>query len=335
MKKTFLLFVFAVCILSISIAQSPFKYQAVMRDINGNILINKNVGLRVSIMQGTTPTTVYSEGHNKTSDQFGIINIEVGTGSVLSGNYLTINWSALNNQLQVEIDMTGGTTYTLLGTSPILSVPVANYAVKAGSSTFPAGLIMPFGGNVDKIPDGWLLCDGRAINRSEYPELFNTITVNWGGGDLSTTFNLPDLRGQFLRGLDGDANVDLDKSTRTEKYIGGSSGNNVGSYQLGAFEVHSHTGLIGYNGNHNHTGSTSTAGAHAHDIPLNSGNGIESVNTGAESGTNSVSTSTNGSHSHSLSINYNGTHTHDVSIYNSGGNETRPVNANVLYIIKY
>jgi len=240
MKKTILLLVFTLCALSTMYAQGPFKYQAVIRDNSGNILPNKNVGLRLSILQGTTPAMVYREEQNKTSDQFGVINVEVGTGSVLNGNYLTIDWGVVNNQLQVDIDMNGGTTYTLLGTSPILYAPIANYAVKAGGATFPAGLIMPFAGDVNKIPAGWLLCDGSAKSRTQYADLFAAIDINWGAGDLTSTFNLPDLRGQFLRGVDSTAGVDPDASSRINKYNGGNTGNKVGSFQGDDLKSHNH-----------------------------------------------------------------------------------------------
>ncbi|NVO09602.1 MAG: tail fiber protein [Bacteroidales bacterium] len=276
MKKIYALLLIAFIVVStINTYAQTFKYQAIIRDNNGSILTNKNVGLRVSILQGTTPTVVYKEEYNKTSDQFGIINLEIGTGSVLSGNFLTIDWSKTNNQLQLDIDLNGGTTYTLLGTSPILSVPVANYATKAGGATFPAGLIMPFGGAVDKIPSGWLLCDGSEISRTQYVDLFNTISVNWGAGNLTTTFNLPDLRGQFLRGMDGTANVDPDKTGRTAKYSGGSIGNNVGSFQSNEIISHSHTvsgTFWSRSGNGQYDWTASSSSINKYDTPVNINN---------------------------------------------------------------
>jgi microcystin-dependent protein len=62
----------------------------------------------------------------------------------------------------------------------------------------PPGLILPYGGST--APSGWLLCDGTAVSRTEYSELFASIGEAFGSGDGSTTFNLPDLRGMFLRG---------------------------------------------------------------------------------------------------------------------------------------
>lgn len=239
-KLVFLIFIWIMAG-GMAFSQSlPFKYQAVIHDNNGNILKNKTVGLRISIQQETGQNVVYREEFIRTSDEFGIIDLEVGTGSVLNGNYLTIDWSKPQNQLKIEIDMAGGTTYSFLGTTPILSAPISNYALKAGNATFPAGLIMPFGGDVDKIPEGWLLCDGSTVSRTTYANLFDVIGVNWGAGDLTTTFHLPDLRGQFLRGVDGAAGVDPDKSSRTAQYNGGATGNKVGSFQQDAFQGHWH-----------------------------------------------------------------------------------------------
>lgn len=241
MKRIVLTLALAIIASFLVFSQSyPFKYQTVLRDNSGNMLTNKNVGLRISIMQGATPAMVYREEFNLTSDEFAILDIEIGTGTVLNGNYLIIDWSAQNSHLSIEIDMSGGTTYTLLGTAPILAAPVANYAHKAGGATFPAGLIMPFGGPIAKIPDGWLLCDGTAVSRTEYVELFDAIGISWGAGNLTTTFNLPDLRGQFLRGVDYTAGVDPDKATRTAKYTGGNTGNNVGSFQTDELKQHQH-----------------------------------------------------------------------------------------------
>ncbi|MBX2989398.1 MAG: tail fiber protein [Bdellovibrionaceae bacterium] len=102
----------------------------------------------------------------------------------------------------------------------------------------PAGGIIPFGGTV--APAGYLLCDGSAVSRTIYAELFSVIGTNFGSGDGSTTFNLPDLRGRFLRGVDGLAGRDSDAGTRTEMNVGGNTGNQVGSVQLDAFKDHTH-----------------------------------------------------------------------------------------------
>ena len=71
----------------------------------------------------------------------------------------------------------------------------------AGSTMYadnPIGSILPFGGT--KAPNGWFLCQGQALSRTEYADLFKAIGTSFGAGDGSTTFNIPDLRGEFLRG---------------------------------------------------------------------------------------------------------------------------------------
>lgn len=73
-------------------------------------------------------------------------------------------------------------------------------AVASGSAV---GSIALFAGA--ELPEGYLLCDGAALSREVYAELFSAIGTTWGEGDGSTTFNLPDLRGKFIRGNGGDS----------------------------------------------------------------------------------------------------------------------------------
>lgn len=82
--------------------------------------------------------------------------------------------------------------------------------------TLPIGAIMPFGS--DTIPDNWLLCNGQAISRTTYQDLFNTIGITYGSGDGFTTFNLPDLQGKIPVGLDeNDTDFDTLGNTGGEK----------------------------------------------------------------------------------------------------------------------
>lgn len=103
--------------------------------------------------------------------------------------------------------------------------------------TVPIGTIMAYGGSIQGKArgslksDGWLVCDGEAVSRQDYSQLFETIGGFFGGGDKSTTFNVPDLRGRFLRGVDGGAGRDPEAESRTASAIGGNTGDNVGSLQ--------------------------------------------------------------------------------------------------------
>ena len=100
----------------------------------------------------------------------------------------------------------------------------------------PAGAVIAFAGV--NAPSGWLLCDGSVVNRVTYERLFDAIGINFGQGDGSTTFNLPDLQGYFIRGRDNDTGNDPDASSRTASATGGNAGDNVGSKQESAMWGH-------------------------------------------------------------------------------------------------
>ena len=115
-------------------AQAPqaISYQAVARNAQGQVLANTNVSLRICILQSsTTGNTVYSETHNVTTNQFGLINIQIGKGTILSGIFNTIDWGANKYFTKMEIDIAGGTNYQEIGVSEMLSVPFAFYANSA------------------------------------------------------------------------------------------------------------------------------------------------------------------------------------------------------------
>jgi len=128
--KTFLmiLLVFLGLILS---AQTPqaIKYQAVARDGAGNILSDRVVSFRISIQEGSaTGTTVYHETHSKTTNTFGLVNLEIGHGTPVSGSFAGINWGSDDYFVKVEMDPNGGSAYQVMGTSQLLSVPYALFA---------------------------------------------------------------------------------------------------------------------------------------------------------------------------------------------------------------
>ncbi|WP_317993752.1 tail fiber protein [Bartonella gliris] len=164
--------------------------------------------------------------------------------------------------------------------------------------SFPAGFIATFA--MEKMPEGWLLCDGKAYSRKDYANLFAAIGETWGRGNFYSTFNVPDLRGMFLRGLDSGNKID--------------KGRVLGSRQEDSFKAHTHEG------------KTDSSGAHQHHMPgmqydlarLYSGQAkVMFYNTSIESPTN-----------------FAGAHTHKLSLEKTGGGETRPVNVAVVYAIK-
>jgi phage-related tail fiber protein len=125
-----------------------------------------------------------------------------------------------------------------------------------GKETVCIGTILPYGGELVseeetkrevKVPEqqelleeqGWLFCDGRAVNREYYRRLYEVIGANFGASDADH-FNLPDLRGRFVRGVDHGAGRDTDASSRGEPQKSGNKGDAVGSVQEDCLEGHKH-----------------------------------------------------------------------------------------------
>lgn len=186
----------------------------------------------------------------------------------------------------------------------------------AGSgSAFPIGSVIAYLGNGSNIAgmeaNGWFKCDGRnisgltALSADERTALTNIL----GGSS-----NLPDLRGNFLRGLDESRGYDDDAGSRT----GGESTTGVRSYQGNQIQSHGHTGSTSTDGNHNHGGSTGNGGF---------GTGNTSIE-----GTSRDAADDSGTHNHTIS--WDGNHSHTVTINNAGGAETRPENIAVYWLIR-
>jgi len=112
-------------------AQLPEKmsYQAVIRNGNDQLVANTMVGMQISILQGATDkTTVYKETQTPTTNTNGLVTIEIGAGTVESGDFSTIDWADGPYYIKTETDPDGGSTYTITGTSQLLSVPFALHA---------------------------------------------------------------------------------------------------------------------------------------------------------------------------------------------------------------
>jgi hypothetical protein len=138
MKKLLILSIIVVFTIP-AFTQPPqkFSYQAVLRDKDGNLLVNQLVGMRTTILQGSTiQLVVYQETYTFTAtNENGLLTVEIGSGkpTILSGPFTSIPWSSGPFFLKTEIDPAGGTNYTITGQSQILSVPYALYAEKTGS----------------------------------------------------------------------------------------------------------------------------------------------------------------------------------------------------------
>ena len=134
--------IFSICaalFLTVTVfAQSPEKmsYQAVIRNSSGVLVTNTQIGVKISILQGSSSgTAVYVETQTPTSNANGLVSLEIGAGTVLSGTFASISWANGPYFVKTETDPAGGISYTITGTSQLLSVPYALHAKTAETVT--------------------------------------------------------------------------------------------------------------------------------------------------------------------------------------------------------
>ena len=129
--KNITLFIAVLMTVTNVFSQTPQKmsYQAVIRTNNNTLLINKLVGMKISVVKSSSNgASVYVETQTPTTNPNGLITIEIGTGAVVSGSFSSINWADGPYFLKTETDPTGGSAYSIGATSELLSVPYALYA---------------------------------------------------------------------------------------------------------------------------------------------------------------------------------------------------------------
>ena len=162
----------------ITMAQAPQKmaYQSVVRNASNQIVANQNVGVKISIVEGSlTGSIVYSETHTTTTNANGLFTLEAGGGTPTTGTFSAINWGNGSHYIKSEIDLAGGTNYNLSGTTELLSVPYALYSEISGSTSRN---INTFHGNYSSYNSGyWVVPNG--IN--EINILFNGCQGGRGG----------------------------------------------------------------------------------------------------------------------------------------------------------
>jgi microcystin-dependent protein len=183
------------------------------------------------------------------------------------------------------------------------SVALANLKQEIINQLVPPGTVVAFAGPAGNVPAGWLICDGTTYARAQFPALYNAIGIAWGAGGFNVeNFQVPDLRGEFLRGVSQGTGRDPEANSRVRAYDGGNTGDQVGSYQYHQFA------------------------SHGHGVTLNGGvGGLLAVNLLGASGPGWNDSGDN----------YSPTGYGSVAVLPSGGSETRPINASVYYIIKY
>lgn len=172
--------------------------------------------------------------------------ISIQAPSTLSTGYsftLPTAQAAANNSLMVS-SSTGQMSYVTVDPNTFL-ISGGVLQLVLGFGLTPSGAILSFGGTV--APAGYLLCDGTSYLRASYPALFAAIGTAYGSTD-GAHFNVPDMRGAFLRGVSGTSGIDPDANTRVASRVGANSGNNVGSEQSYALQSHFHDTYFDANG---------------------------------------------------------------------------------------
>ncbi|RMF59091.1 MAG: hypothetical protein D6746_08795 [Bacteroidetes bacterium] len=169
------------------------------------------------------------------------------------------------------------------GTKWVLAATAAQWTstLNAAAGALPVGALVPYAGTSSPDTTHWLLCDGSAVSRTTYATLFGVIGTTFGAGDGATTFNLPDLRGRAVFGLDNMGGTAANRVTDPAGItLGGTVGAETVTLTVNELPAHAHTGATGSNGDHWHSVSitSGSAGSHTHSF--------------------SATTSTNGSHTH-------------------------------------
>jgi microcystin-dependent protein len=281
------------------------SYCQVLKDSNGNTIWTKETGDTSSTSSlgwgGTSggtanAQTVTVSGFSSVNGQTfyfvaGYTNSGAMTLSVNAGSPIAVvkptpsGTAALTGTEVVAGSVSGVTYYSTTGQFQLITNNI-NVAI-------PPGQVATYA--MTSCPSGWLAADGTAISRTTYASLYSTIGTTWGAGNGSSTFNVPDLRGVFVRGTGTNGN--------------GAVGQAVGTYAADTYLNHNHTASQAAH-THTYTQVTTTAQA-----------------TGG-SGSNYFNNSTTGTTS-------SATPAVTVDTSTTGGTETKPKNYGVLYCIKY
>ena len=181
-------------------AQVPqkFNYQAIVRNADGQLAANTNVGVRVAILDASN-TEVYAETHQTTTNVNGLLVLEIGNGTPVTGTFAAINWGSGNFSISTGIDINGGTSYNITSTQPLMSVPFAMYADKVGNlsyndiadaptalSQFTNDITIPASVDVNVSDDTLFIGDDTVI----LPQGFS--------GDYNDLTNLPNITDTVL-----------------------------------------------------------------------------------------------------------------------------------------
>lgn len=216
-------------------AMNPMTYSGTLEEAGSPVNGSRNLRLTVwddatSMESGRIRCITSASGAAVTGGRFQVTLDNACTAAVRS-----------TPDLWIEVEVNGSS----LGRTKISAVPFAVEAGRAAELTpaassqlVPPGTVVAFAG--DTAPAGWMLCDGTAVSQTTYPALFRAIGTAHGSGGGMGMFNVPDLRGRFVRGVARGTGRDVDRGSREAANPGGNAGDAVGSLQAGQIQSHTH-----------------------------------------------------------------------------------------------
>lgn len=258
----------------------------------------------------------------------------------------------ISNATQSALDIINSTLQSLNSSLGVFSQLLAN--------AVPVGVVVMIFTNT--VPLNYLICDGSVLSQSDYPELYAVLGTTYCDGSVDTqvNFQLPDLRGEFVRGLDRGRNIDPNRIFGVSPQLGSTALPVTQQFGCDSQGAHVHSTLSSGDHYHTtdsqgaHTHTTSVAGAHQHNITYNtsvqSGTSTRCLSLPNYNGQVTLSTTIAGDHTHTINSsgahthtsNTTGAHTHTVtlagahshSVVSGGDLETRPINHACNFAIK-
>jgi uncharacterized repeat protein (TIGR02543 family) len=214
MRNFFLAVAIFISMIATAEAQNSFAYQAVIRTAQGELVSNQKVGMRFSLIYNKE--TVYCETHTPETNKYGNVQVEVGKGQKVSGDFAAVPWSTMQVMMKIEADPNGGTNYIDLGTIQLQPAPYAMYAPTAGAvSTVQAGEPKSDGDALFEVKDK----DGNVVF-AVYPDgvrVFVDDSDSTANKAMSTGFA---VQGRRAAKDGGDANIFAVNTSGTQVLVG-------------------------------------------------------------------------------------------------------------------
>tara|TARA_R110002050_G_scaffold147017_1_gene272631 strand:+ start:9393 stop:12767 length:3375 start_codon:yes stop_codon:yes gene_type:complete len=294
-------------------AQTPytFNYQSVVRDASGLLLVNKNVGVQITLLKGSASgTTTYQETFNINTNDFALINLQIGSGTVVSGNMNTIDWANGPYFMEVAMDFSGGNTYVTMGATQLVSVPYALHS-KTAENTFSGDYNdlnnSPINVSYFNNDQGYLMTelDGDSTNEVQALSLSNDTIFLSNGGFVKLPVLSVGFNGQYANLLGAPTNVSFftNDSGYLTSEMDGSITNEIQTMTFSNDSIHLTSGgnvdLSGYD-------NSAAIGVNAANIATNT-TGISTNTTNISTNTGNISTNATGVSTNAASIATNAT----------------------------